>query len=214
MDILAQLGLEAMRDGNAMLDQHGIEVDWDDGVAPHKSNGRWLISNPQAFGRIYRIISRRYCAALTPENRTKQKNMSTHALTVYRSREFDGETVHEVGHFFRKFDGQPTGHGRHLKLLLQGKKFTTLWELVGAVANGLRIESQGRNYNWSFVPVAPQSMDDIEPEYIYRLSLVDKCGEMPRGNSADAHCDVHIAVTDIGGRELYSGLLNDYVPEA
>jgi len=102
MDIPAQGGLEAMRGGKAMLDRHGIEVDWDRRVARHISNGRRLIGSPPAFGQIHRIISRRYCAALTPKNRAKQKSMSNHALTVYRSHKLEEETVHVVGRSITK----------------------------------------------------------------------------------------------------------------
>jgi|GEM_PF-6511738 len=46
--------------------------------------------------------------------------MSTHALTCYLTREYDGQTVAEMGHFYRKFDGEPATHAAELKDLAGG----------------------------------------------------------------------------------------------
>src|SRR5437016_3648737 len=48
MDILAQGGLAAMRDVNAMLGERGIEVDLDRCIARDKSGGRLMLGDPQA----------------------------------------------------------------------------------------------------------------------------------------------------------------------
>ncbi|MGD0411528.1 MAG: DNA polymerase III subunit alpha, partial [Verrucomicrobiota bacterium] len=48
MDILAQGGLAAMRDVQAMLDRRGIEADLDRCVARNKTGGRLLAGDPQA----------------------------------------------------------------------------------------------------------------------------------------------------------------------
>ena len=138
--------------------------------------------------------------------------MSTHALTSYFSRELDGENLEEVGHFWRKFDGHPTGHGYDLKRVLQARQFETLWELVGAVTNGLRKNIRGKNYNWMFVPVDPHTTPHLSAEFSYELSLVDQDGGMPRGGAWGLPYDVRVVVKQ-KGQTLYDGLLNDYIPE-
>lgn len=138
--------------------------------------------------------------------------MSTHAITTFKSREWDGETIREVAHFWRKFDGHPTGHGAALKRSLGTSRFETLWDLVGAVTGALKVKIQGINYDWMFVPFDPHDTEDAHAEFRYSLSLVDRDGEMPRGGQCAGKYHVHVEISQ-NGRALYSGLLRDYIPQ-
>jgi hypothetical protein len=134
--------------------------------------------------------------------------MSTHALTVYISREYDGDT-HDLGHLWRKFDGYPETHGADLKRLIGDRQYTSLWELMCAVSQ-LDVKVEGVNFNWMLLPVDPRVMD-VEAQFVYYLSLVDDQGQLSRGDMWRESYNVHLTVKE-EGRTLYHGLLRNYTP--
>jgi hypothetical protein len=146
--------------------------------------------------------------------------MSTHCLTLFTTCEFDGYEENEVGHLWRKFDGDPEVHGQALKELLQGKTFSVAFELIAHVYHGLPAmlgTPDYRKHNWQYCIVRPDD-PDIYVNYVYILSLQNPDGEMPRGGPHDGQYAVHLTVKQAahGDTEdaevLYSGPIDQYDP--
>jgi hypothetical protein len=136
--------------------------------------------------------------------------MSTHALTVFRTREFDGTNTVNVSRIWRKFDGHPTSHGRDLLQALSATEFSSISQLVAATWQGL-LELQARpEFDWQFCPVLHSQRPYAR--WRYSLSLRDGAGEMPRGGPCMAGpFTVWLQVEHLR-RTVYDGPISEYVP--
>jgi len=137
--------------------------------------------------------------------------MSTHALTVLRTREWDGENVANVSHIWRKYDGYPTCHGGELVRILSGKEFISSSELIAETWSGLVTLAPNRENNWQFCPVLHSQRPPAE--WHYSLSLRNKVGELPRGGPLMPG-PFHVWLKVRHKRKIiYDGPLAKYVPD-
>ena len=153
--------------------------------------------------------------------RILKAEMSTPALTVIRGTEWSG-TLMDVAWISRRFDGNPGVHGRDLRRILKGKRFTTATELTACVLSGLvklyQRFSQKVGYPCYMlsVNVLPKSLvRDVAPCYLYYLSLDHPCDCDQRREIPSARVLLRVfEPTEIGsiepGIELYSGSLDAY----
>lgn len=136
--------------------------------------------------------------------------MGTTALTVFRTREFDGTNTANVSLIWRKFDGHPTSHGRDLLQALAAREFSSISQLVTATWQGL-LELQARpEFDWQFCPVLHSQRPAAE--WWYSLSLRDGDDEMPRGGPCMAGPFAVWLEVRHNRRTLYDGPISKYTP--
>ena len=135
--------------------------------------------------------------------------MSTHALTVFRTQEFDGANVANVSHIWRKLDGYPTCHGRELVRILSGREFMSISELIAETWSGLLAQAVKRESYWQYCPVLHSQR--AQAEWQYSLSLRDQDGEMPRGGPCMAGPFVVWLEVKYSRKKVYEGPLDEYV---